>query len=202
MTGYIEPGVRKLDGHDVLWFARARDGSDDYSRMARQKCVMGAMLRQISPQTAVRNFEAIANASSAMISTNIPPGEVDRFISLALDARGQKISTVSLVPPMIVTADPDIPTVRRMVNTAIARAEGRTPAKQPETTSADPVETSVADGADAGATAADPGATPATTPDETPAETPAPPQVVTGGSVGNLSNGYAANQTDDLGASC
>ena len=52
VTGYIEPGVRKLDGHDVLWFARARDGSDDYSRMARQKCVMGAMLRQISPQTA------------------------------------------------------------------------------------------------------------------------------------------------------
>ena len=161
VTGYIEPGVRKLDGHDVLWFARARDGSDDYSRMARQKCVMGAMLRQISPQTALRNFEAIANASSAMISTNIPPGEVDRFISLALAARGQKISTVSLVPPMIVTADPDIPTVRRMVNTAIARAEGRTPAKQPETTSAEAVETPVADGADAGTTAADPGAAPA-----------------------------------------
>ena len=28
------------------------------------------------------------------------------------------------------------------------------------------------------------------------------PEVVTGGSVGNLSNGYAANQTDVLGASC
>jgi hypothetical protein len=26
--------------------------------------------------------------------------------------------------------------------------------------------------------------------------------VVTGGSVGNLSNGYAANQNDDLGSSC
>ena len=89
VTGYIQPGVRKLDGHDVLWFSRARDGSDDYSRMARQKCVMGAMLKQISPQTAVTNFEAIANASSAMISTNIPPSEVDRFISLALKARGQ-----------------------------------------------------------------------------------------------------------------
>jgi LCP family protein required for cell wall assembly len=202
VTGYIEPGVRKLDGHDVLWFARAREGSDDYSRMARQKCVMGAMLRQISPQTALRNFEAIANASSAMISTNIPPSEVDRFISLALDARSQKISTVSLVPQMIVTADPDIPTVRRMVDTAIARAEGRTTAEQPEPTSADPVETQAADGSDAATTPAEPGDTPAATPEENSAETPAPPQVVTGGSVGNLSNGYAANQTDDLGASC
>ena len=78
VTGYIQPGVRKLNGHDTLWFARARDGSDDYSRMARQKCVMNAMLNQISPQVAVRNFEKIAKASSAMISTNVPASEVDR----------------------------------------------------------------------------------------------------------------------------
>jgi LCP family protein required for cell wall assembly len=166
VTGYIQPGKRKLDGHDVLWFARAREGSDDYSRMARQKCVMAAMLRQISPQKAVTNFEAIATASSEMISTNIPASEVDRFISLALDARGQKVSTVSLVPPAIVTAHPDIAKVRQMVNAAIARAEGRKPAST---------------GTGSGKS-----------------RTP----VVTGGSVGNLSDGYAANQTDDLGATC
>ncbi len=132
VTGYIKPGNRKLNGHDVLWFSRAREGSDDYSRMARQKCVMSAMLRQISPQTAVTNFEAIATASSAMISTNIPPSEVDRFISLALKARDQKVSSVSLVPPMVVTAHPDIPTVRSLVDAAIARAEGRTPTEPAE----------------------------------------------------------------------
>jgi len=60
VTGYIQPGVRKLNGHDTLWYARAREGSDDYSRMARQKCVMNAMLQQISPQSAVRNFAQIA----------------------------------------------------------------------------------------------------------------------------------------------
>ena len=60
VTGYIEPGVRRLDGHDTLWFARSREGSDDYSRMARQKCVMSAMLQQISPQVALRNFQSIA----------------------------------------------------------------------------------------------------------------------------------------------
>ena len=156
VTGYIQPGTRKLNGHDVLWFSRAREGSDDYSRMARQKCVMGAMLRQISPQTAVKNFEAIATASSAMISTNIPPSEVDRFISLALQARSQKISTVSLVPPMVVTAHPDVPTIKTMVAAAIARAEGRTPTKpadaEPETTLAAPADTptSEAAGRDAG----------------------------------------------------
>jgi LCP family protein required for cell wall assembly len=50
VTGYIKPGVRKLNGFNTLWFARSRDSSDDYSRMARQKCVMNAMLHQLSPE--------------------------------------------------------------------------------------------------------------------------------------------------------
>ena len=46
---YIEPGKQKLTGFETQWYARAREGSDDYSRMARQKCVMGAMLDQLDP---------------------------------------------------------------------------------------------------------------------------------------------------------
>ena len=128
VTGYIEPGVKTLNGHDTLWFARAREGSDDYSRMARQKCVMSAMLRQISPQTALSNFQDIAAASSEMVSTNLPAKELDRFMGLALKAKDQKISTVSLVPPAIVTAAPDIALVHQMIADAITRAEGGTPA--------------------------------------------------------------------------
>jgi LCP family protein required for cell wall assembly len=164
VTGYIKPGIRKLDGHDTLWFARARDDSDDYSRMARQKCVMNAMLQQVSPQTAVTNFEKIANASSAMISTDIPASEVDLFIRLALEARTQKVSTLSLVPPMIDTAHPDIALIRKKVAQAIDRAEGTAPP-------------------------------------------PAKPRAhqggtVTGGSLGSLSTGYAANEASDLDAAC
>ncbi len=168
VTGYIQPGTRKLDGHDTLWFARAREGSDDYSRMARQKCVMNAMVQQISPQSAVRNFEAIAKASSAMISTSLPASELGTFIDLALKARSQKISTLSLVPPMINTADPDMDVVHGAVTQAIDRAEGNSPAP-------------------AKATRKQPAAT---------------PESITGGSIGSLSEGYAANAADDLGAAC
>ncbi|WP_307827841.1 LCP family protein [Nocardioides sp. SYSU D00038] len=128
VTGYIEPGRRKLDGAETLWFARAREGSDDYSRMARQKCVMSAMLDQVSPQVALRNFKEIAEASSAMISTNLPASELDRFMSLALKAKAQRIASVSLVPPLIDTADPDVRLMRRTVAEAIAKAEGEAPA--------------------------------------------------------------------------
>ena len=166
VTGYVKPGVRKLDGHETLWFARARDDSDDYSRMARQKCVMGAMLQQVSPQDAVRNFADIADASSAMVSTNIPSGEFSRFVQLALKARGQKVSTLSLVPPMINTGNPDIKLVRHKVTQAIDRSEGHR-----------------------SSTAKTGKAKPKT-------------ETVTGGSIGSLSTGYAANEADDLGSAC
>jgi LCP family protein required for cell wall assembly len=183
---FIEPGTRKLDGMDTLWFARARDGSDDYSRMARQKCVMNAMLQQISPQDALKNFSKIAAASSEMISTNVPQSEVDRFLDLAIKAKSQKIGTVSLVPPKVVTADPDIDLVHAMVAEAIDRAEGQKPAPAPTT---------------------DESAAPATTDGKTeqggaPATTPAQPPAVTGGSLGSLKDGYAANQAEDLGSVC
>ncbi len=107
VTGYIEPGRRKLDGHDTLWFARAREGSDDYSRMARQKCVMNALVTQVSPQEAVRNFGEIAAATSGMIETDLPARRAgDRSSQLAIKAKSQKIATVSLVPPVINTAAP------------------------------------------------------------------------------------------------
>ena len=209
---YIEPGTRTLDGHDTLWFARAREGSDDYSRMARQKCVMGAMLQQVSPQVALRNFEQIAGASSAMVSTNVPRGEVDRFVDLALKAKSQKIATLSLVPPMIDTAHPDIALVQQKISDVIARAEGRTPSRDtaaaaPATTTEDATADETADETAAGTEATTPAApasptTPA--PSETPTTTPTPstPPAVTGGSLGSLSQGYAANQSEDLGAVC
>lgn len=160
----LQPGVRKLNGFDTLWFARSRESSDDYSRMARQKCVMSAMLDQISPRTALTSFEQIARASSAMVSTSVPRSEVGRFADLALKARRQKIATVSLVPPLITTADPDIDRIRELIDTAIGRSDG----------SLDPA----------------------------PKQRRKKDTGVTGGSLGNLSEGYAANQADDLAASC
>ncbi|MGL5810339.1 MAG: LCP family protein, partial [Nocardioides sp.] len=120
VTGYLKPGDRVLDGNDTLWFARAREGSDDYSRMARQKCVMHAIVTQVSARDALRNFERLAAASSRMVSTNLPAGELDRFLALALRAREQKISTLGLVPPAIDTTNPDY----RKIHDKVAAAVG------------------------------------------------------------------------------
>ena len=119
IVGWIKPGVRKLSGEDLLWYARSRATSDDYSRMARQKCVMNAMLHQISPTTVMKHFSEIAKASAALLTTNIPTSEVDHFAQLALKAKSQKIATLSLVPPLVNTSDPDIGKIRAAIDNAL-----------------------------------------------------------------------------------
>jgi polyisoprenyl-teichoic acid--peptidoglycan teichoic acid transferase len=162
VSGYIQPGKRKLNGFQTLWFARSRESADDYSRMARQKCVMNAMLQQLSPQKVVLKFEKITKASEGLISTDLPLSEVDRFIELALKTRSQPVRTVSFVPPLISTSRPDIAKIKSAVQDALE-------AKKPAT------------GKKKKAAAA---------------------QGTTGGAIGSMRSGYAANQADDLGSAC
>jgi polyisoprenyl-teichoic acid--peptidoglycan teichoic acid transferase len=166
---YIEPGTRTLDGMDTLWFARAREGSDDYSRMARQKCVMNAMLQQLSPATVVTKFEAIAEASEKLITTDLPASELGTFAELAMKARTKPVRTVSFVPPAISTGNPDITKVHAMVKAAVDRSEGT--ARKKTTT-----------GHAKGYSKAR--------------------QSTVGGSIGNLHDGYAANEAADLSSAC
>jgi LCP family protein required for cell wall assembly len=171
VTGYIEPGVQRLDGFQTLWFARSRESADDYSRMARQKCVMNAMLGQLSPRVVVTKFEKIASASQDVISTNLPASELGRFVELALKAKGQPLATVSFVPPLINTGSPDIDLVHERVQQAIEKSESRgEPQTEPKRKHKGPA------GAGTSAT--------------------------TGGSIGNLTDGYAANQAEDLSSAC
>ena len=126
---YIEPGKQKLTGFQTQWYARARDGSDDYSRMARQKCVMAAMLDQLDPTDRAQELPEDRQGQLGHGQTSIPASEVDRFIGLAIKARDQKISTLSIVPPMFDTYEPDARLIRQKVAEAIDAAEGNAPKK-------------------------------------------------------------------------
>lgn len=139
---YIEPGKDKLlNGQQALWFARSRVQSDDYVRMGRQKCLMAAMLAQLSPQKVLLNATKIAKSGKELLSTNIPAKELGQFADLALKSRGEKIATVSLVPPKVDTIHPNFPVIRQMIQTAIDKSEkldasGGTKKKDPSDESA------------------------------------------------------------------
>ena len=125
IRGWIPAGEQRLDGQQTLWYSRSRVKNDDWSRMGRQKCVMSAMLHQTSPQKVLLNAQAIADSGSALVTTDIPAQQLGSFMDLALKARRQKISTVSLVPPVIYTGNPDYEKVRRVIRVAIDKSEGR-----------------------------------------------------------------------------
>jgi LCP family protein required for cell wall assembly len=124
IKGYIEVGKNQhLDGYHALWFARSREGSTDYERMTRQKCVMSAMLNQLSPQTVLTKFQGIAAASKQVVQTDIPAGELGTFTDLALDAKKLPVSSFSAVPPLIRTGDPDFALIRTKVAEAVGKSE-------------------------------------------------------------------------------
>jgi LCP family protein required for cell wall assembly len=120
---YIEPGKQVLSGKEALWYARSRYQTDDYIRMGRQKCLMSYMAAQLSPQKVVFNAQRIAASSKKLLRTNIPAQELGQFADLALESRGKRISTVSLVPPVVSVVTPDFVQIHQLIEDAIAESE-------------------------------------------------------------------------------
>ena len=95
------PGEQHLDGYHALWYARSRANSTNYERMARQRCVVTAMVRQLDPQTVVLNFADIAPATKGVFRTDIPQEALASLADLAVKTKQQKITSVNFVPPLI-----------------------------------------------------------------------------------------------------
>jgi len=184
-TSWITTGKHHLDGQEALWFARSRANTSDYDRVARQKCVMSAMLEQLEPKTVLRKFQGIAEAGTQIVSTDIPASELSTFLTLAQKAKSQKIRSVAFVPPLVVTAHPDYPKIRAKVASSIAASQA---ASKP---GASPIPTT-------GGAAATPKAT------VTPSSTVAPGKRVISTTRPKDSGvtGNPAPETDDLSAVC
>ncbi len=122
--GWIEKGDdQHLDGYHALWFARSREGASDYERMARQKCVMNAMLNQLEPMTVLTKFNQIAKAGEEIVASDVPTSEIDKLIDLALKAKARPVASVSFVPPLVHSGNPDFGVIRTTVQNRIAVAE-------------------------------------------------------------------------------
>ena len=98
---YIEPGVQHMSGGIALWYARSRhglNGNSDYARMARQREVENALIKQVSPAKLLMNFQPLAVAAKRMITTDISSDMLAVYVNLALKNRGNGMRTLELVP--------------------------------------------------------------------------------------------------------
>lgn len=136
-SGYIEAGVQHLNGFKALWFSRSRSDSSDYERMARQRCLIGAVTKQISPASMLTHFQQIASATKNLVETDLPQALLQPMVDLAEKMRGKTdIRSVQFVPPLINTGDPDFDLIRAKVRQAMVPPAKKpaTPPKRPGTT--------------------------------------------------------------------
>ena len=117
---WIEPGWQHLNGKYALWYARARHGSSDYSRMKRQRDVENAVVQQADPANLLSRFQKIANAGKKLVKTDIPAAMLGQYVDLALKAKALGITPLELVPPTIDVIHPNFSAIHEMIQTAIA----------------------------------------------------------------------------------
>jgi LCP family protein required for cell wall assembly len=134
---HIEPGRQHLDGYHALWYARSRVDSTNYERMARQRCVVTALVKQLDPRTVLLNFGDIAKATKGVFRTDIPQDALASLADVGVRTKQQRITSVNFVPPLIKPWDYDPQVVRSTVATAIAASEkGRSASAKATTTAA------------------------------------------------------------------
>jgi LCP family protein required for cell wall assembly len=153
--GYIEPKLYEhMTGRQAMWYARSRFGQDDYARMIRQRCVLGAIARQADPQTVLTKFTSLARATKNVVMMDIPSAAFPALIDLASSGKSAKITGVSVDRDIFISnSDPDYVAIRIKAASWIRKAE-----------------------AQAERTLAQATATPTASPSGTPAAKPKPPK--------------------------
>lgn len=125
--GLVRAGTRRLGGAEAMWYARSRTDSDDFTRMRRQRCVIGALLGQADPATVLSRFTDIARAAKQLIRTDIPRPWLEHLVPLAAKVKNAKVTSVQFVPPLIRTYAPDWERIRAITAKALRKSTATQP---------------------------------------------------------------------------
>ena len=120
---YLEPGRRRLNGYEALWYGRSRFDSDDYARMNRQRCLLGAIAKQASPIKVLTNFSSLASAAKRIILTDIPQAALPDLLLIANKAKDARVTSVAFVRSASFNpASPQFTYIQEQVRLALAEA--------------------------------------------------------------------------------
>ncbi len=79
---FIPVGRQHLDGRTALAYARTREDAGDYERMARQRCIIGALARQADVGNLLFNYPDIVGDVEGAVVTNVPLDRLPDLIEL------------------------------------------------------------------------------------------------------------------------
>ncbi len=90
----IPAGNQHLNGDLALAYARSRTGSSDYSRMARQRCLLSSVVDQAGPLTMMMRLPSLLDVVKNSVSTDISLNELPYLINLAPRVSGDRTTVV------------------------------------------------------------------------------------------------------------
>ena len=115
----VEPGDYRFNGLTALGYVRARTGTSDYHRMTRQRCVVEALIDQVTPAQVLANYLALTGIVADHVKTDMPLDRLDDFILLQERLDTARVVTVNFIPPEFPRGDAPITLVRAAVTRAL-----------------------------------------------------------------------------------
>jgi LCP family protein required for cell wall assembly len=133
-TAQIPLGVQHLDGYHALWYARSRFKSSDDERQERQRCLLGALARQVRPLDVLRNVTRLAAAAEDALLTNLPAGLLPDLAEMIRLMPAAEVSGVSVRSAVGSSAHPDLSALRARIRAVLADEPlvGPVPATRPK----------------------------------------------------------------------
>lgn len=95
----VEPGNYRFDGLTALGYVRSRTKTSDYHRMTRQRCVIEALIDQVSIPAVLTNFVSLTGIISSHVHTDIPLDRLDELVDVARKLDTSRIVTANFIPP-------------------------------------------------------------------------------------------------------
>ena len=94
----LQPGTYHMDGEMALYYARSRQGSTDFNRMNRQRCVLEALVEQADPVTLIHELPTIVPAVEGSVFTDVPMDELSAFVDLVSKVNTEEIVSIRFMP--------------------------------------------------------------------------------------------------------
>ena len=92
----VVPGrTYRFYGREALAYVRSRKTSNDYTRMARQRCFLSAMADQLDPVRVLRNFGSLTRTVESNVHTDIPLNRLPTLVRLVSDVDQRETLTVT-----------------------------------------------------------------------------------------------------------
>jgi len=94
----LQPGTYHMDGEMALYFARSRQGSTDFNRMNRQRCVLEALAAQADPLALFNELPTVVPALEQSLVTDLPMNKLAPFVDLLSKVNTEEIVSIRFMP--------------------------------------------------------------------------------------------------------